>query len=322
MRISSHMFHKIDRMLPEGTLRIGGQAGNMAVSASRLLTRSYLHTPNYSRKMLSLFKSRRVLVACGESFLPARECGDDSEPLTHMIFEFKKGKNISSSDRFIVSFESENPSLPINPIFSRNILPVIQDIPKAIIGGFHLVPPRLLRKRMSGVLAQIRKWKRINPCLRMHLELGDFLSHESEILTVKHILPEVHSVGLNESELPTFLNSLGSGRIESVLDKTGTVVLHTGNYSLALSRDYSQKALASSLAFASCVSGFKALKGHSPTFSQLAKAQFKRKRIIPPRIRGASTDIPTAFSPSVNIKPKYTIGLGDCFSMAFFLSLK
>ena len=328
-RISESAFRKVKELLPPGSPRIGGPAGIMALDAARLGVRSYLHTPSKSGELLSLFRSDRVLVASEKGFVPARDVSDDSGPPIHLILEFKKGPGIASSNRFIASHESVNPSLVIDPLFSRRILDELPGISKGIVAGFHLLSPEVFKRRKGEVLGQISSWKRTNPHLKLHLEWGSFISKETEKLVVKHALPLFDCAAFNEDEFPSIMRALGRkeelGGIRDILEKTGTAVLHTRDYSLAFSREFSSESLADSLTFASFAAGFKASKGRAPAFRELGKTRFRLKKIKMPKVDGkrlAKQGVAFALSPSVEVTPKLTVGLGDCFSMAFFLSLK
>ena len=321
IRVSKAAFRKTIELLPCGSKRVGGQAGNMALDAARLGVLSYMHTPSRSGELLSLFRSNRVLVAGENGFVPAKEASDNSKPPVHLILEFKKGLETPSSNRFIASCENLNPSLCIDPLFSRNIAREIPEISRGFVAGFHLLGPKVFEERKRVVVKQLLGWKMQNPDLKIHLEWGSFISGETERLAEKHILPLVDCVGFNEDEIP----STGIGTIEKFLDKTKTVVLHTRDYSLAFSKEFEAKSLSCSLAFASCVAGFKASRGRAPTLAELKKTGFKPKKISPPKFderKLLGKGISFAFSPSVEITPKFTVGLGDCFSMAFFLTLK
>ncbi len=317
IRVSRKTFYALDRMLQKGSLRIGGQAGNMALDGAKLGVKGYMHTPSSSKKMLSLFP-KKVFVASGNGFAPSVDSGNDSEPPVHLVCEYRKGKGIPSSNRFIASFENLNPSLCIDPVFSRNIEREIPGIDRAFVAGFHLLTPVVFKKRFGEVVKQIRLWKRLNRALRIHLEWGDFVSKETERMAAKIILPEIDCVGFNENEMEGLVRA--AGRIKTILRGTKTVLLHTRDYSLAFSREFGGKSLADSLSFASCVAGFKASRGRSPTFAELMKTRFGKRKVAMPDIEAGNFSV--GFSPSAEVKPKYTIGLGDCFSMAFFLTLR
>ncbi|MFH0817999.1 MAG: ADP-dependent glucokinase/phosphofructokinase [Candidatus Micrarchaeota archaeon] len=329
LRVSEAVFRKTTGLLlGRESERIGGQAGNMALDASKLGVKSYLHTPNKSRELLSLFNDN-VLVATENGFVPARKASDDSKPPVHLILEFGKGRGIPSSNRFIASSENLNPSLYIDSVFSRKIKEEMPKISRGFLAGFHLLSPSVFRKKKQLVLGQISSWKRLNPKLKLHLEWGCFVSKETEALVAKHILPLVDSVAFNEDEMPSLLKTVGGkgklGEIYLVLKRTKTAVLHTRDYSIAFSKEFSSRSLAKSLSFASCVAGFKASRGRAPSFAELKKTKFRMKKIEPPKLNEGKfreSGISIAFCPSVEIKPKFTVGLGDCFSMAFFLTLK
>lgn len=329
IRITEKNFRKVEKLLPPGSPRIGGPAGIMAFDSARLGVRAYLHATSKSRKLLSLFKGNRVLVATDSGFLEANGCGDDSDPLIHLVFEFKKHPGIHSSNRFIASCENVNPSLFIDSFFSSQIKKELPGISKGVIAGFNLLSPETFRARKDEVLGQISEWKRINPNLKLHLEWGSFISSETEALTLKHVLPVVDCVAFNEDEFPSAMKALEDKRhfkeAGSILDRAKTTVIHTRSWSMAFSKEFNRKSLLDSLIFASCAAGFKASKGMAPTLAQLRKTKFRLGNAKLSQIdqkKLSEKGISFAFCPSVEIVPKFTVGLGDCFSMAFFLTLK
>ncbi len=324
IRVTKKKFDKIKRLTTGCSFRIGGQAGNMAMDSARLGTKAYLHTLDRSKKTMSHLSSANIFIASKNGFRSAKKSGTDLPPLIHLILEFKSH---SSANRFILSDEKVNPSMKIDPVFSKQILHHIKDIQNAFLAGFHLVPYGILRKRVSIIGGQINEWRAKNPKIGIHLELGNFTNSSSERTTIKKILPECDSVGFNEDEFPSIMRILGKNEktsaLISLLEEVSTVLLHTSDYSCAFSKKHSSKKLYDSLTFASAVAAYKSMEGRAPTKAQLLKKTFRRKKVSSPfngealRRKGISC----AVSPSMEITPKHTIGLGDCFSMAFCLSM-
>ncbi len=327
--IGRRAFDDTRKLLGKGVLRVGGQAGNMALDAAGLGVTGYMHTPSYSKRLLSLFKPSRILVASGKGFSPASECSDSSEAPIHLILEYEKGEGIPSSNRFIASFDELNSELMIHPLFSRNILAEMPDINRAFIAGFHLASEDAYRLREYDIKTQLQDWKHINPDLRIHLEWGDFASKWVGRAVAKDIFPEIDCVGFNENELPGILRASGENEkgidgIAGIVERVGTALFHTRDYSMAFSKEFSERGLADSLGFATCAAAMKASTGNPPTLEGMLNGRFRGKRVKPPKMSRAlfqESRIAVAFCPSAQVKPKITVGLGDCFSMAFFLSL-
>lgn len=257
---------------------IGGQAGNAAQQAAYFGVNCFLHTNNLDRNFLHLFRrSSKIFVASKGSFLPSHLFQQIACHSMHFVFE-----NLQKRTRFIASFDPQ--PLSPEPYFCSHIESVLPFIPKAFIGGIHLVRSKSSLLEFASCL---RRWKKINPDLKIFLEMGEFSNLKMLQIAEKEILPLADIIGLNEveaSQLSLTLNELSSQT---------TVLFHSQKKQFVLPSP-NKKALL----FAKKCASFKAQTGRFPTLQQLQN-----------------------FRPRFVDKPRALVGLGDVFSCAYFLSI-
>lgn len=316
-------------------LQVGGQAGISASAACGLGVESFLHVADKGKTQLSVL-NEKLLLAGENGFVNARKITSSGESATHFILEYSKGalvrgKTVPASNRFIASFDVGAFEFRVDDAFLKHASARIGEIDKAIIGGFHLLSPKF-SKRIDDVAGIVSVWKEKNPKLRVHLELGDF----QDLGVLKRVLevfaPLCDCLGLNELELKQCLKALdGMPRNEFsdarlLLERAKTVVVHSSDYSFALSKDKREFDLKNALFFASLLACFKAANARFASFSDLRsfspgkpcersaskEADFDKQKL----------DCVKAFTPSFTLgTPRQTVGLGDVFATGFFLTL-
>lgn len=266
---------------------VGGQAGNAANAASLLGVRCFLHSSYKSRSLLSLFrKPENILIAKGDSFVKASDVCGNGEYGVHFIIECE-------GNRYIASFDPKKP--PVDADFRKAIGKEIRTVDKVFVGGFHLFEKN---SQVIEAANEIKRWKRANPSLHIHLEMGEFQSKEALNATKKYVFPLIHSIGLNDVELRQLFNK-NEGKSLVLLSKiVPEILFHTEKKSVVIPVT---KNAAESLLFASIVASYRAAKGELPTFDELIKFAEKRKSFY---IK----------------KPVATVGLGDTFACAYFLT--
>lgn len=259
----------------------GGQAGNAAQQASALGVECYLHSNFANKELLSLFAhNEKIMVAGEEGFAPAGECSSVVKSAHHFVFESKESRT-----RFIASYDPFPMHLEDN--FCRHIEAKLPEISKAYVGGFHL----LMRiERFNKFLEEIKRWKQINPKLRVFAELGEFQSKEVMELARKELFPIVDIIGLNDTELA----SLGVD-FEELTAEAKAVLYHSPEQQ----RIFPDTALnAAALEFAKRCASHKAKTGKFATEADIV-----------------------GFSADFIESPVGTVGLGDTFSSAYFMAL-
>lgn len=306
-------------------LRIGGQAGNMALCAARLGVVSLVHSASAAREQMMLLNRPNVLVAGKGGFVkPAKIRPNGGHPSVHVVLEFP-------GNRFIATFDPLNSEMRISRDFEREMKPAILKTDKAIISGFHLLSKGNIRKKISGIARSLEEWKRLNPRLMLHLEFADFFRMDVLELVIGKILPICDSIGMNEFEIEQLRGVLGLGRCKNavqlavrMLSAAGTldsIALHTPEFAFAASRSVGEEELKDSLTFGGSAASFMARRGRPPSLPELKKfsaaLRYGKSTVKIPECEFNAALVPSFFVE----KPKHTIGLGDCFTAGYFLTL-
>lgn len=241
-----------------------------------------------------------------------------------MVLEFP-------GNRFIATFDPLNSEMGISPDFEREMRRAVQKTDKAIISGFHLLSKGNIRKKISGIGRSLEEWKMLNPRLMLHLKFADFLRKDVLELVMKKIMPICDSIGMNEFEIEQGRPALGIGRCKNavqlavrMLSAAGTldsIVLHTPRFAFAASRSVGEEELENSLTFGESAASFMARHGRPPSLPELKKFS-AALRYGKSTVKVPECEFNTALVPSFFVeRPKHTIGLGDCFTAGYFLTL-
>ncbi|NMB86621.1 MAG: ADP-dependent glucokinase [Methanosaeta sp. PtaB.Bin018] len=197
------------------SLRLGGNAGIMANVLATLGAKPVLNAPALSRRMARMLHPG-VAVPVGKGLIsPIRAAGEME--MMHFVFQFKKGESLPSlqgkitaknDNRLIASFDPLNSRLHSNKDFDDYCLENILDLDGALISGFHLAPLSSYKEIYEQKLLQIGSWKRKNPRIYIHAEMGSF----QDPRMMKYLLPRLcaDSIGLNEDEL-AMIEGVGPG---------------------------------------------------------------------------------------------------------------
>jgi ADP-dependent phosphofructokinase/glucokinase len=294
---------EVSDMIPEyftrSELRMGGQAGNMANALASLGVPLIIpHVAQLPKIQADLFidggriqvprisDGRILLVPVGEAVRP----GDES--LIHHVFEFHRGGRLSIGDftaeiprdnRFIATYDDYNTRLEIDPSFRRGS-EIAGKVDGAILAGYHFLREDYLG-RIEASLKQIREWRKVNPRLFIHLELGCTPNPRVRKEIVEKVFPLVDSVGLNEQELAEVmevlkpshgmnLRDLRPGETSPIIYEAAMVLsrltavrrltVHTEDYSIRIVRDtpgIQPEAELYSLLFGSAVAASYAIHG-------------------------------------------------------------
>ncbi|MEM2123541.1 MAG: ADP-dependent glucokinase/phosphofructokinase [Candidatus Bathyarchaeia archaeon] len=260
---------KISDYFIQDELRMGGQAGNMANALASLGTPLIIpHVVQLPKIQADLFideervkvprasDGKTVLVPVGEAVRP----NDDA--LIHHVFEFSKGGGFSMEglsievprdNRFIATYDDYNTRLIIDPSF-RDGVEIAEKVDGAVLAGYHFLREDYI-ERIEASLMQIKEWRRFNPKLFIHLELGCTPNPRVRRKIIGKVFPLVDSIGLNEDELaevmdilePSHRMNLGdlrlgetapiiyeAARILSRLTAAGRLTVHMRDYSIRI----------------------------------------------------------------------------------------
>ena len=270
----------LSKMKFERTI-VGGQAGNAAQQASSLGVKCFLHTNFANEELCKKFAHpERIMVASELGFVPASSFSSNTKSAHHFVLE-----NTESRTRFIASYEP----FPMHPEdnFCFNIGKELPAITKAFLGGFHLIKTP---NRVSKFAEIVRGWKEKNPSLQAFVELGEFQSPEVMDAVRKELMPLSDIIGLNDLELA----QLGAEPEELAGETGAAVLLHTPEKQSV----YPESRLnAAALESAKRCAAYKARTGKFATEQDIA---------------GESGEFVES--------PVETVGLGDTFSCAYFMS--
>lgn len=305
-------------------LRIGGQAGNMALCAARLGVVSLVHSASAAREQMMLLNRPNVLVAGKGGFVKPAKIRPGGHPSVHVVLEFP-------GNRFIATFDPLNSEMSISRDFEREMKLAIPKTDKAVISGFHLLSRGNIRKKISEIAQSLEEWKRLNPRLMLHLEFADFFRMDVLGLVVRKIVPICDSIGMNEVEIEQARLALGIGRCKnavrlavrmlSAADNVDSIVLHTAGFAFAASRSVGEEELKDSLTFGGSAASFMARRGRPPSLPELKKfsaaLKYEKATVKIPECEFNAALVPSFFVE----RPKHTIGLGDCFTAGYFLTL-
>ena len=298
--------------------RMGGQSGNMANAGAALGVRGLAHAYNLGPRQKRLFA--KGVEAIG---------GNRVRESCHYICEvtLRDGRR----DRLIASHDPAHFKLQIAKKFaSRSTAFIGEGCDRAMVSGFHIIAHSSARERMKAAARLLGQWKQANPELRVQFEAGDFARKEVLLDTVKMILPHVDSIGLNGDEVHEFARAFGLPKRHAfeaarlLAEKVPEVVVHTADYAFAYSRIRPKPVLRHALCFGHSLAAYRALTGRYATFADVSlmlgnKVECRAGSQAAREFEEAGFGKHGVIVPSLALKPKMTVGLGDSFAAGFFL---
>ncbi len=228
-------------------IKIGGQAGIMANLLTKLeLADVLLSLPVYDDSFVDLlhdkinipFESNGI---CSVQSITKLQ-GFEKKRFIHYVFEFDKGTyylTTSNSiecprqNRFIASHDTVNSLLEIKSCFKKYSLENIQKYSIAIVSGFHLLNPEIQDNTtyydiIAPIISMFKEWKKINPDLKIHLEFAATRDRKLIKAIFQRLLPLVNSIGLNEQELLSVLETTNVTTYKKLRNEMSSVNLFEG----------------------------------------------------------------------------------------------
>lgn len=242
--------------------RLGGTSGNMANSLAPLGLPVLVYAYPLSRPLANLFVPLPNLTMLVErpdgdfDFLPpAQVPAPDELQALHLIIEYPQGLRVRfgreefvtpRANRFIAGWNPTNSQLRINDAFRRGFLRHAGRFSHFIISGFHILAERYAdgttyKECLLPVAEFAREAKRANPALRLHCEFASIASSAIRRGILEWVLPAVDSLGLNEVELPSLLESAGEGELAARLRAEESPVAFLEGVRVALERGRLQR---------------------------------------------------------------------------------
>lgn len=240
------------------TPRMGGTSGNMANYLAPLGFRQILCYANPLPKQLAeLFIDAPNLYVMAEDNRnyslkrPLEAFQGEKLDALHWIGDYTDGISVSfgehtfttpRANRFIAAWNPINNKLQVSKVFQDGLLQMAGEFSHFIVSGFHILSEsypdgstyRDCLKPVAAYLAQLTEQA---PHLRLHYEFASIASPKIRKGIIDLILPQVHSLGLNEVELCAILRDLGdeslaaaveSGDAAAVLIAVKELMKHTG----------------------------------------------------------------------------------------------
>lgn len=139
----------------------------------------------------------------------------------HICIEYPAGEkwgkySAPRANRLIIHSDYFNPSIKSIDNFMER-LESVKNLDLLVLGGLQMmdntpIPIEIRREKLLKLDTVLNKLASERP--KIHLELASF-TEEALLDTIKElVLPHVHSMGMNEQELPTILNYLNKGGVQ------------------------------------------------------------------------------------------------------------
>lgn len=211
-----------------GEHRLGGTAGNMARSLAPLGIPVTVYANPLTAKLAELFgdfPNLAVIARQGGEFvkIPPKNAAQGSETFAiHWIFEYGSDFELDldsvrvhphRANRYIPSWNPINNQFHMSVDFAQGFLSLLDSYSHLLFSGFHIISERYpdgctcvdVIKPIGDYLEVLRER---SPKLKIHLELASIASPLVLCAMGRYIVPYMHSIGLNETELPQFLKSI------------------------------------------------------------------------------------------------------------------
>ncbi len=362
-----------------GELRLGGTSGNMARSLAPLGIPVTVYADPLTRELAELFgDSPNLKVITKEDHhcvlkTPKEAVREQGIFAIHWILEYGADFEYSLDDvlicprranRYIPSWNPRNNQFRMNPEFAHGFMELLDSYSHLLFSGFHILSERYpdgstcedVVKPLGDYLEQVNERSQE---LKIHLEFASIASHAVRAAVLKHIVPHVHSLGLNETELPLLLENLGEDEFAQslrsdassydfcqaaklTLERTSLERIHFHNlgYYLCLEKEpwHSSESSRDALLFAAVMAAARAKNGlfqslddiaagKEETVSQrgLEELNLLADQLAQPSIREQGIAICegmtlTAIPAKLVENPLFTVGLGDTISSGAFLT--
>ncbi len=211
-----------------GELRLGGTSGNMARSLAPLGMPVTVYANPLTVELAEKFgEYENLKVICQnengyELKKPIEAAEDRGIFAIHWIFEYDKDfqMNVNGltvrpnrANRYIPSWNPRNNQFKMNETFANGFLSLVNTYSHLFFSGFHILSETYpdgstCDDVIEPLEAYLKRVRLTAPDLKIHLEMASIASSKVRESLLNRIIPNVHSLGLNETELPLLLQSL------------------------------------------------------------------------------------------------------------------
>jgi ADP-dependent phosphofructokinase/glucokinase len=333
----------LDRV--DGEYRVGGNGAIVANTLATLGLPTLLHLTSRSQQLVNAFeRPDRVMTPSGnirsslESFaiccIPA--------PI-HIVLEYPAGLDLTVAgrrvvsargNRIIVAHDPVNANVTIDPEFVALVAEPATGVDRVLLAAYSQMSSRIeLQRIVAESIAALSVWRRTNPSLLTHLELGAMPDLAELAYVVESLGPQVDSIGLNDEEMRDLTSHWGTAEPDDIASLLGEVkrrtnvrrvVVHTASFAMSLTAgDPGQERTA--LMAGILVAAARAAHGRYPNSADLdavaLRLEFHPDGSQVLQEHDSVDGIALAgegwlvFAPALHVeRPAVNVGLGDCFT--------
>jgi len=289
-------------------LALGGTSANMAVAVAALgVKRVLVYANPLTRPLANAFPDDDAIETIGPDGTlgtPREVARGDDVFAIHWILEYQTGDTLTigphtltapRANRFIPSWNPANNQIRLADGFKRTFLTIAPEMSHLLVSGFHILSDRYpdgttaldCIRPVADYLTDVRVRA---PSIRFHCEMASIAGKIVRQGVREFILPQMHSLGLNEAELITWLEDFGrpdlARKISSenapdavlegvatLAEKTGVPRIHLHNlgYYLVLADGSAAppEAIRQGLLTGACAAAIRAQTGRSTRLDEL-----------------------------------------------------
>ncbi len=321
---------------------MGGTAVQAAMALSKISCPTLVHLTDDSKEVCEILQSPYIYaVDENDNLIHTDSKEQTNEQEVHVIVQFRKGDvivlggediTIPTSNRLIITKTTVNKVLPLNEHYFAYVENNAANVTSNVLSSFNVIlDENILRQRLEYIKEHLAIYKKNNPEGIIFFEDAHYHDENIKSIVLKELYCHVDVFSLNEEEL-AYLMSLCKFKVHSTgiqyyIDALRLVrksfeikkatILHTKDYSLYVGEDINRD-IESGLMFGNMIATAKATFGNYGT-----KEQIKSVLDYPlsdvgveyyNNIKQNNYEDTVILVPSKYMdKPKYTIGLGDCF---------
>lgn len=327
---------------------IGGTAVQAAMALSKISCPTLVHLTDDSKEVRDILQNPYIFTVDENGSLINTDLKKQTnEQEVHVIIQFKKGGiiklheaeiEIPASNRIILTKTTVNKSLPLNNHYFKWIENNAKNVTSNVLSSFNSIADQnILSERLEYIKKHLPVYKKNNPNGIVFFEDAHYHDDKIKSVVLETLYSHIDIVSLNEEEFYSILNLYRFERkfvnVDSYINALNVlrehfniskgIILHTKDYSLYVGKKLNID-IESGLIYGNMFAAAKAAYGSYGNKEKLKTvldyplSDFGLKYYN--HIKQNSYKDTIILIPSKYIdKPKYTIGLGDCFVGGFQL---
>lgn len=322
---------------------MGGTAVQAALALDRLGAGSIVHLSDDSKEVLDQLISPNIRVPLADGKLGGAQDVKGINPQeTHVIIQFQKGNRIClggqeevipASNRLILTRNTINVTLPLDENYLGWVEEHARQVSSNVLSSFNcILDPAVLTQRLARIREHVEKYRANNPDGIVYFEDAHYHDKDVRRLCIETMYPHVDIMSMNEEELqytmemyqfPIEIDDIFScvNGVQYLLDKFGIkrgIIVHTKDYAM-FAGDRAGLDIESGMAYGSLMATARAAFGEYANDAQIRKILEGPLSSVglenQEKIENSSLKDHVIVVPTFALdRPKYTIGLGDCFT--------